>query len=245
MSIYEVHAPSWRRGADGDFPSWDELAATLPAYAADLGFTHVELMPISEHPFDGSWGYQTLGLYAPSARFGPPEGFARFVARLPCARASACCSTGCRRIFPSDAHGLAQFDGTRAVRVRRSARRLPPRLEHADLQLRPQRSAQFPGRQCAVLDRALRRRRPARRCGGLDALPRLLAHGRRVDCRMPAGGRENLEAISLLQRINEAVGADAPGAITLAEESTAFPGVSARRPTPAAWASTTSGTWAG
>ena len=79
VSIYEVHLGSWRRHVNGGFKTWDELAAELPAYVADLGFTHVELMPITEFPFDGSWGYQTLGLFAPTARFGPPESFARFV----------------------------------------------------------------------------------------------------------------------------------------------------------------------
>ncbi len=148
ISIYEVHAPSWRHAADGNFPSWDELAATLPAYAADLGFTHVELMPISEHPFDGSWGYQTLGLYAPSARFGSPEGFARFV--------QACHAAGLGMLldwvpahFPVRRAWPRAVRRHRPVRIRRSARRLPSRLEHADLQLRPQRSAQLPGRQCA------------------------------------------------------------------------------------------------
>jgi 1,4-alpha-glucan branching enzyme len=111
ISIYEVHAASWRHGANGPFPTWDELAATLPAYAAEMAFTHIELLPITEHPFDASWGYQTLGLYAPSARFGPPEGFARFV--------QACHAAGLGLLldwvpahFPSDPHGLAQFDGT-------------------------------------------------------------------------------------------------------------------------------------
>ncbi|MEP6504225.1 MAG: alpha-amylase family glycosyl hydrolase, partial [Betaproteobacteria bacterium] len=111
ISIYEVHLGSWRRHANGAFKNWDELALELPAYVADLGFTHVELMPITEFPFDGSWGYQTLGLYAPTARFGSPEGFGRFV--------DACHAHGVGVIldwvpahFPTDAHGLARFDGT-------------------------------------------------------------------------------------------------------------------------------------
>ena len=111
ISIYEVHAPSWREGEQGRFPSWDELASSLPAYAAELGFTHIELLPICEHPFDGSWGYQTLGLFAASARFGEVEGFDRFVA--------ACHTQGLGVLldwvpahFPSDGHGLAQFDGS-------------------------------------------------------------------------------------------------------------------------------------
>ena len=111
ISVYEVHAASWRRSA-GEFPTWDELAEHLPAYAADMGFTHLQLMPITEYPFDGSWGYQTLGMYAPSARFGPPEGFARFV--------KAVHDQGLGLLldwvpahFPTDPHGLAEFDGTR------------------------------------------------------------------------------------------------------------------------------------
>ena len=74
MSIYEVHLGSWKRAQGNTFLDWDALAAELPAYLADLGFTHVELLPIAEHPFDGSWGYQVLGLFAPTARFGAPAG---------------------------------------------------------------------------------------------------------------------------------------------------------------------------
>ena len=113
VSIYEVHLGSWRRKPEqGDrWLRWDELADTLIPYAVDMGFTHLELLPVSEHPFDGSWGYQPIGLYAPTARFGPPEGFGRFAAR--------CREAGLGLIldwvpahFPDDAHGLARFDGT-------------------------------------------------------------------------------------------------------------------------------------
>jgi 1,4-alpha-glucan branching enzyme len=111
VSIYEVHLGSWRRHPDGRFHSWDELAGALPDYVASMGFTHIELLPVTEHPFDGSWGYQTLGLYAPTSRFGPPDGLARFV--------EACHARGIGVLldwvpahFPSDAHGLARFDGT-------------------------------------------------------------------------------------------------------------------------------------
>ncbi|WP_241149839.1 alpha-amylase family glycosyl hydrolase, partial [Pseudomonas viridiflava] len=109
MSIYEIHAGSWLReeGVDLD---WDGLADRLIPYVADMGFTHVELMPVTEHPFGGSWGYQPLGLFAPTARFGSPDGFARFVDR--------CHREGIGVIvdwvpahFPTDAHGLAHFDG--------------------------------------------------------------------------------------------------------------------------------------
>ena len=111
ISIYEVHAPSWRRLGSGPFPSWDDLAEALPEYVADMGFTHVQLLPITEHPYDGSWGYQTLGQYAASARFGSPDGLARFI--------DACHARGLGVLldwvpahFPSDAHGLALFDGS-------------------------------------------------------------------------------------------------------------------------------------
>ena len=179
ISIYEVHLGSWRRHPDGRFHSWDDLASALPAYVADLGFTHIELLPVTEHPFDGSWGYQTLGMYAPTARFGPPEGFARFVA--------ACRAAGIGVLldwvpahFPSDPVGPGPVRRHGAVRICRSARRLPQGLEYADLQLQPPRGAQLPGRQRAVLDRAPGHRRPAGRRGGVDAVPRLFAQRRRV-----------------------------------------------------------------
>src|SRR5690606_28371294 len=81
VSIYEVHLGSWRRGADDRLLPYDELADTLVPYAKDMGFTHIECLPVSEHPFCGSWGYQPIGLFAPTSRFGPPEAFARFVDR--------------------------------------------------------------------------------------------------------------------------------------------------------------------
>lgn len=114
MAIYEVHLASWRRkdGGDRNLLDWDELAQTLAPYARDLGFTHIELLPVCEHSFDGSWGYQPVGLYAPTARFGDPAGLRRFVGR--------CHAEGLRVLldwvpthFPADPHGLAQFDGSR------------------------------------------------------------------------------------------------------------------------------------
>ncbi|MGL4490675.1 MAG: GlgB N-terminal domain-containing protein, partial [Rhizobiaceae bacterium] len=107
ISIYEVHAGSWRQREDGSFLSFDELAEQLIPYAVDMGFTHIEFLPISEHPYDPSWGYQTTGLYAPSARFGDPEAFARFV--------DSAHKVGVGIIldwvpahFPTDAHGLSR-----------------------------------------------------------------------------------------------------------------------------------------
>ncbi|MBL8329379.1 MAG: 1,4-alpha-glucan branching protein GlgB [Rubrivivax sp.] len=225
VSIYEVHLGSWRRHPDGRFHSWDDLAAALPRYAADLGFTHLELLPITEHPFDGSWGYQALGLYAPTSRFGPPEGFARFV--------QACHEAGLGLIldwvpahFPSDAHGLAQFDGTALY-------------EYAD----PKEGFH---RDWNTLIYNFGRREVQNfltgsalywvECGGADGLrvdavaSMLYRDYSRSDGQwIPNvhGGRENLEAIALLKRTNEIIGSQCPGAVTLAEESTAFPGVSA------------------
>jgi len=220
ISIYEVHAASWRRPADGRFPSWHELAATLPAYVADLGFTHIELLPISEHPFDGSWGYQTLGLYAASARFG--EGFEHFV--------DACHAVGLGVLldwvpahFPADDFGLARFDGTALYEYAD-----PREGFHRDWNTliynysRVEVRSFLAGSALYWLERGIDGLR-------VDAVASMLYR----DYSRPAGewlpnsqgGRENLEAISLLQQINREAGLHAPGAITAAEESTAFPGV--------------------
>lgn len=111
ISIYEVHAGSWQLRDDGTFLSWDELADRLIPYVVETGFTHIEFMPISEHPYDPSWGYQTTGLYAPSARFGDPAGFARFVDGAHRAGVGVILDWVPAH-FPVDEHGLAHFDGT-------------------------------------------------------------------------------------------------------------------------------------
>ncbi|MGN6524926.1 MAG: 1,4-alpha-glucan branching protein GlgB [Burkholderiaceae bacterium] len=223
ISVYEVHPGSWRR-ADGRFKTWDELAEELPAYASDLGFTHVELMPITEFPFDGSWGYQTLGLYAPTARFGDPQAFQRFV--------DACHARGIGVLldwvpahFPIDAHGLSRFDGTALYEYED-----PREGFHRDWNT-------------LIYDFG----RPEVRCflagSALYWIERFGVDGLRVDAVASMiyrdysrssgewlpnryGGRENIEAIELLKHINEVLVAEAPGAITLAEESTTFPRVS-------------------
>ncbi|MFP5398837.1 MAG: 1,4-alpha-glucan branching protein GlgB [Gammaproteobacteria bacterium] len=235
MSIYEVHLGSWRRHADGSFHDWDLLAAHLPAYAADLGFTHVELLPVSEHPFDGSWGYQTLALYAPTARFsapphdvaraGDPAGFLRFV--------QACRTHGLGVLvdwvpahFPSDAWGLANFDGTALY-------------EHAD-----PREGFHRDWHTLIYNYGRHEVRNYLVGSALYWIERLGVDGLRVDAVASMlyrdysraegewvpnvhGGRENLEAIAFLRRANEVIGIECPGAITVAEESTAFVGVSA------------------
>jgi 1,4-alpha-glucan branching enzyme len=224
ISIYEVHPASWKK-PDGRFSTWDELAAELPSYVSGLGFTHIELMPVSEHPFDGSWGYQTLGLFAPTARFGPPEAFARFV--------DACHAAGLGLLldwvpahFPVDAHGLAQFDGT-------------PLYEYAD-----PREGFHRDWNTLIYDFGKPEVRQFLAGSALFWLERYGVDGLRVDAvasmlyrdySRPAGewvpnihgGRENLESISLFKLVNERLGSEAPGAITVAEESTSFPGVSA------------------
>ena len=226
ISIYEVHAGSWRRGAEGGFLSWDELADTLPAYAADLGFTHIELLPVSEHPFDGSWGYQALGLYALSARFGPSAAFHRFV--------RACHRRGLGVLldwvpahFPMDGHGLAKFDGEALY-------------EYSD-----PREGQHCDWGTLIYDFATPQVRNFLVGNALYWLEQYGVDGLRVDAvasmlyrdySRPSGewipntqgGRENLEAIALLRQLNETLRQHAPGAMTVAEESSTFPGVSAQ-----------------
>ena len=109
---YEVHLGSWARGEGNRFLTYDELAERLIPYAIDMGFTHLELLPINEHPFDGSWGYQPVGLFAPTSRHGTPRGLRPLRRPLPPGRASACCWTGCPAISRPTPHGLGHFDGT-------------------------------------------------------------------------------------------------------------------------------------
>ncbi len=229
MSIYEVHLGSWRRKPeDRDrWLTWDELADELVPYAQDMGFTHLELMPVSEHPFDGSWGYQTLGLYAATSRFGDAAGLRRLVDRAHAAGLGVLLDWVPAH-FPSDAHGLAQFDGTHLYEY-------ADRREgfHTDWNTliynfgRTEVQNFLVGSALYWLERfdidGLR----------VDAVASMLYrdYSRKAGEWIPNvhGGRENLEAIALLKRTNEVIGAERPQAVTLAEESTAFPGVS--RPT--------------
>jgi 1,4-alpha-glucan branching enzyme len=225
VSIYEVHLGSWRKRADGGFLSWDQLAEQLPDYVASMGFTHVELMPITEHPFDGSWGYQTLGAYAPTARFGPMEGFQRFV--------QACHARGIGVLldwvpahFPTDAFGLARFDGTALYEYLDAREGF-----HQDWNTYIYNFGRWEVRNFLIGSA-----RYWVECGGVDGL-RVDAvasmlyrdYSRKKGQWLPNvhGGRENLEAIDLFRALNSILGAECPGAITVAEESTAFPGVSA------------------
>ncbi len=224
ISIYEVHLGSWRRHEDGSFLSWDELAKQLPDYVSGLGFTHLELLPITEHPFDGSWGYQTLGMFAPTARFGSPEGFRRFI--------DACHAKGLGVIldwvpahFPLDSHGLANFDGTALYEYAD-----PKEGLHKDWGTAIYNFGRHEVR-CFLCSSALYW---IERFGidGLrvDAVASMLYrdYSRSEGEWIPNvhGGRENLEAISLFKWVNDTIRTECDGALMIAEESTSFPGVS-------------------
>ena len=229
VSIYEVHLSSWRRKPEESdrWLNWDELAQTLVPYARDMGFTHLELLPVSEHPFDGSWGYQPLGIYAPTSRFGDAQGFRRFVDAAH-AQGLGVLLDWVPAHFPSDAHGLAEFDGS-------------PLYEHAD-----PREGFHQDWNTLIYNFGRTEVRNFLVANGLFWLERYNVDGLRVDAVASMlyrdysrkagewvpnvhGGRENLEAIAFLRRMNEVVGVERPQAVTLAEESTAFPAVS--RPT--------------
>jgi 1,4-alpha-glucan branching enzyme len=224
MAIYEVHLGSWRRGDDNVFLTYDELAETLIPYVADLGFTHVELMPVNEHPLDASWGYQPIGLFAPSRRFGHPAGFARFVDRAHQAGLGIILDWVPAH-FPTDVHGLAHFDGG-------------PLYEHADPRL-----GQHPDWKTAIYDFGRREVANVLTANALYWFDRFHVDGLRVDAVAsmlyldysrkpgewrpnPDGSNDNRDAVRFLQRVNELVYASCPGAIMIAEESTAWRGVS-------------------
>src|SRR6202789_2609833 len=224
MSIYEAHLVSWRRGEGGRFLTYDELAEQLIPYAVDLGFTHLELMPVTEHPLDDSWGYQPIGLFAPTRRFGAPDAFARFMDRAHAAGLGVILDWVPAH-FPVDAHGLAHFDGG-------------PLYEHAD-----PRKGFHPDWNTAIYDFGRSEVSNFLLTSALYFVDRYHIDGLRVDAvasmlyldysRKPGewlpnaeGGNENPDAIAFLKRANEAVYGEFPGSMTIAEESTAFPGVS-------------------
>jgi len=226
ISIYEVHLGSWRRRPDDGnrWLTYREMAAELPAYVKDLGFTHIEFMPVNEHPFDGSWGYQPTGLFAPSSRFGTPEDFAALV--------DACHQAGLAVLldwvpghFPDDPHGLAQFNGTALYEHAN-----PLQGRHLDWG-----TLIYNYGRTEVANFLL--------ASGLFWLDRYGADGLRVDAVASMlyldysrpeggwipnkyGGRENLDAVAFLRRFNSEVFLRHPSATTAAEESTAWPMVS-------------------
>jgi 1,4-alpha-glucan branching enzyme len=224
ISIYEVHLGSWRR-ADGDAAlSYDELGDQLIPYAKDLGFTHIECLPVSEHPFSGSWGYQPVGLFAPTSRFGPPEAFARFVDR--CHQADlGVIVDWVPAHFPSDAHGLARFDGTALYEHE------DPRLGfHRDWNTLIYNFGRTEVRNFLVANALYWLERFHIDALRVDAVASMLYldYSREAGQWIPNvhGGRENLDAIAFLRELNVRAFGDHPGVTTIAEESTAWPQVS-------------------
>ena len=231
LSIYELHVGSWQCEVDevGEVArqyTWHELAQRLIPYVREMGFTHIELMPIMEHPFGGSWGYQPLSQFAPSARYGSPDDFGTFV--------NACHVAGIGVIldwvpahFPNDEHGLAQFDGTALYEYAN-----PLEGFHKDWNT-------------LIYNLGRTEVHGFMLASALHWLKDFHIDGLRVDAvasmlyrdysRQPGewipnrhGGRENLEAIDFLRHLNDVVALEAPGALMIAEESTAWPGVSQR-----------------
>ncbi|ORM64803.1 1,4-alpha-glucan branching enzyme [Pantoea rodasii] len=224
ISIYEVHLGSWRRHTDNNFwLSYKELAEQLVPYVKEMGFTHIELLPINEHPFDGSWGYQPLGMYAPTRRFGTRDEFRHFIAAAHDAGLNVLLDWVPGH-FPSDDFGLAKFDGTELY-------------EHSD----PREGFH---QDWNTLIYNFGRREVSNYLSGnaLYWMERFGIDGLRVDAVASMiyrdysrkegewvpnhfGGRENLEAISFLRHTNRTLGRAAPGTISVAEESTDYPGV--------------------
>lgn len=223
LSIYEVHAPSWMRHFNGHSYNWQELADRLIPYALDLGFTHIELLPIMGHPFGGSWGYQPLSQFAPMPELGTPADFAAFVDR--------CHDSNLGLIldwvpahFPTDAHGLAKFDGTALY-------------EHAD-----PREGFHQDWNTLIFNLGRNEVREFLIASALFWLEHFGVDGLRVDAVASMlyrdysrkagewvpnkyGGRENLESVSFLQELSVIIAERCPGAMLIAEESTAWPGV--------------------
>jgi 1,4-alpha-glucan branching enzyme len=228
LSIYELHAGSWRwhHGGEGeaDRPyNWHELADNLIPYIKDLGFTHIELMPIMEHPFGGSWGYQLLSQFAPSARYGSPDDFAAFVDA--CHRAEiGVILDWVPAHFPTDTHGLAQFDGTALYEYGNPQEGFHQDWDTLIYNLGRTEVHGF------MLASALHWLKHFHVDGlRVDAVASMLYrdYSRKAGEWVPNryGGRENLEAIDFLRHLNDVVALEAPGALVIAEESTAWPGV--------------------
>jgi 1,4-alpha-glucan branching enzyme len=227
MSIYEVHLGSWMRNADGSWLGYFDAARKLAAYVKAMHYTHVELLPVMEYPFDGSWGYQTIGLYCPTSRYGSPRDFMGFVDYLH-QQGIGVILDWVPSHFAVDAHGLAQFDGTHLY-------------EHAD-----PRQGYHPDWGSYIFNYGRHEVRSFLISSAMLWLEKYHIDGIRVDAVASMlyldysrkegewipnayGGRENIDAIVFLRRLNDAVRHQHPGVVMIAEESTAWPMVS--RPT--------------
>ncbi|MET0482684.1 MAG: 1,4-alpha-glucan branching protein GlgB [Aestuariivirgaceae bacterium] len=224
ISIYEVHAGSWQRRDDGTFLSWDELADRLIPYVAEMGFTHIEFLPITEHPYDPSWGYQTTGLYAPTARFGEPAGFARFVDGAHRAGVGVILDWVPAH-FPVDEHGLVRFDGTALYEHQDPRQGFHPDWHTAIYNFGRREVVSY------LVNNALYWAEKYHLDGlRVDAVASMLYldYSRKDGEWIPneKGGRENLGAVEFLQRMNVELYGHQPGVITIAEESTSWPKVS-------------------
>ncbi|PJG84070.1 1,4-alpha-glucan branching protein GlgB [Caviibacterium pharyngocola] len=224
ISIYEVHLGSWRRNLENNFwLNYDEIADELIPYVKEMGFTHIEFLPLSEFPFDGSWGYQPIGLYSPTSRFGSPEAFRRLVDKAHDAGLNVILDWVPGH-FPSDTHGLAAFDGTALY-------------EHAD-----PREGYHQDWNTLIYNYGRNEVRNFLSANALYWLERFGLDGIRVDAVASMiyrdysraegqwipnqyGGRENLEAIDFLKQTNRIINQEMPGAISVAEESTSFEGI--------------------
>ena len=224
MNIYELHLGSWRRKESGEYLAYRELAEELIPYVVEMGYTHLELLPVAEHPLDASWGYQVTGYYAPTSRFGAPEDFMHFV---------DCCHQNNISVildwvpahFPKDGHGLNYFDGTHLY-------------SHED-----PRQGEHPDWGTMIFNYARNEVRNFLLANALFWLEKYHIDGMRVDAVSSMiylnfsredndwipnefGSHENLGALAFLREFNELVHAEAPGAVTIAEESTSWPMVS-------------------
>jgi 1,4-alpha-glucan branching enzyme len=223
MSVYEVHLGSWMRDYQNQPLSYCELAERLVPYVKEMGYTHVEMMPIAEHPYSPSWGYQVTGYFAPTSRFGPPENFMHLIDRFHQAGIGVIMDWVPAH-FPKDAHGLAYFDGTALYEHQ------DPRLgEHRDWGTLIFNFGRNEVRAFLISNAMFWLKKYHIDGLRVDAVASMLYldYSRKAGEWLPNmyGGNENLEAISFLRRTNELVH-QVPGAVTIAEESTAFTGVS-------------------